>query len=429
MKYSIVIPTYNHCDKFLKPCVESIFKWTDMAEVELVVSANGCTDNTRWYLQGLKNQFESLGFGDHFKVVWDDAPLGYAKATNQGIIACTGEKIILLNNDTTLLPQQKNQWIAMLDASFSDPRVGISAPVVQRSEAANSDFAVFFCAMVHRKVFETIGLLNESYGVGSGEDVEFCVEATRAGFVVAQAVPKIYNGAIFTGDFPIFHHGEGTVHDEALVQNWNQIFAENELRLAKQYNPAYYRWVLTNNYERAVFLKGDPVFVREHARYAWAAKHVVGFSVLEIGCSTGYGVQFLPDHMSYLGLDYDKTIVGVAKDQAWRFGASFEHADINTYNFGQYDTIIAFEVIEHLDNGLEIVEKLKQHCKRLLITVPYKEPVGFWGPHHKLHNLDESYFPGFEFEYINEKGQISSQPEPIEGNNNLNLMIARWDNE
>ena len=46
MRYSIVIPTYNHCEDLLKPCLESIFKYTDMTDVELVISANGCTDNT-----------------------------------------------------------------------------------------------------------------------------------------------------------------------------------------------------------------------------------------------------------------------------------------------------------------------------------------------------------------------------------------------
>ena len=78
-----------------------------------------------------------------------------------------------------------------------------------------------------------------------------------------------------------------------------------------------------------------------------------------------------------------------------------------TYELGQYTNIIAFEVIEHLDNGLEIVEKLKQHCKRLLITVPHNEPKGFWGEHHKLHGLTEKDFPGFKFAYISHDGTIS----------------------
>jgi len=54
MKYSIVIPTYNHCEDLLKPCLESIFKYTDMTDVELVISANGCKDGTSDYLKALK---------------------------------------------------------------------------------------------------------------------------------------------------------------------------------------------------------------------------------------------------------------------------------------------------------------------------------------------------------------------------------------
>ena len=73
--------------------------------------------------------------------------------------------------------------------------------------------------------------------------------------------------------------------------------------------------------------------------------------VLEIGCSTGYGSQFLPNNIHYLGLDYDPVIVDVAKEQNWGLSRGFLTADINTYPLGTYSTIVAFEVIEHLDNG------------------------------------------------------------------------------
>ena len=120
-------------------------------------------------------------------------------------------------------------------------------------------------------------------------------------------------------------------------------------------------------------------------------------------------------------------IVEVAQNQGWDYDATFVNADINTYPLEQYDTIIAFEVIEHLDNGLEIVEKLKKHCKRLLITVPMNEPKGFWGEHHKLHGLNESHFPGFKFNYISESGEITDTPQPITQDNKCNLMICYED--
>ena len=205
--------------------------------------------------------------------------------------------------------------------------------------------------------------------------------------------------------------------------------SQDVLDYLKQYDPNQYRFLLSNNYERAVFLKGDPVLPREATRYLWANRHLLGKNILEIGCSTGYGSQFLPNNINYIGLDYDPIIIGVAHEQEWGLNASFSLADINTYPLAQYDTIIAFELIEHLDNGLEIAQKLKNHCKRLLLTTPHNEPVGFWGEHHKLHGLNESHFEGFQFNYINEHGYITEKPQVINEQNKCNLMIMKWDRE
>ena len=202
---------------------------------------------------------------------------------------------------------------------------------------------------------------------------------------------------------------------------------QDALAYAKQYDDQLYRYLLSNNYERAVFLKGDPVLPREATRYLWANRNLLGKNILEIGCSTGYGSQFIPNDSNYIGLDYDPIIIDVAREQEWGLNTSFTNADINTYPLAQYDTIIAFELIEHIDNGLEIAQKLKQHCKRLLLTTPHNEPKGFWGEHHKLHGLNESHFPDFQFNYINEHGYITEKAQEINDKNRCNLMIMRWD--
>jgi len=406
MKYSIVIPTYNNCEKYLKPCVDSIIKYTDLTDVELIISANGCTDNTDKYINYLASAIP------HFDAIWDPAPAGFAVATNRGIKKAKGDKIILLNNDTQLLGPN---WIEKLDSGADICSVWTQfSPITQRR------FAVFFCVLIDAKVFKTIGYLNEEYSTGGCEDIEFCLKAQDAGFTM--------DANWDNGQFPIYHKAEGTMHDPQLVQDWGNKFLLNELRLAKQYNLDWYRWRLSNNYERAVFLKGDPVFPRETQRYEWAGKNVLPGSVLEIGCSTGYGYQFL-NTQAYMGLDYDPIIINVAKEQQWSDNATFYQADINTFDLGRYGTIIAFEVVEHLDNGLQVVERLKGHCKRLLITVPHNEPKGFWGEHHKLHGLTEKDFPGFTFEYIDFEGNISSVMRQVDQSNPGNLMICRWDNE
>jgi len=417
LKYSVVIPTYNHCEKYLKPCVDSIIKYSDMDDVELIISANGCKDNTFQYLQYLNTAIP------HLKVEWCDIPLGYPKATNKGVNAATADKIILLNNDTILLDQAKNQWLDMLNSPFLlDERVGISGPIIQYSPDAASNFCVFFCAMIHRKVFDRIGLLNEEYGIGTGEDVEFSIEAMRAGFVISESAPKeLISQEMYGGGFPIYHSGEGTVHDKNLVSDFNAVFARNGRKLARKYNPQNYKWSLMNNFERYVAIKGEEVQPREKSRYLWAADRLLGNSLLEIGCSNGYGSQFFGDSVNYLGLDYNPEIVTVAAEEGWGKNKKFVNADINTFDLQQYDTIVAMEIIEHIDNGLEVAQRLKKHCKRLLITVPYKETPGFWGEHHRLHMLDESHLPGFEYKFMNEIGQIGDAP--FDG---MNLMLCEY---
>ena len=422
MKYSIVIPTYNHCEKYLKPCVDSILKYSNIEDIELIISYNGCIDNTKRYLDYLISCFEFYGCGQNIKFFKSDHALGYSKACNRGIELATCDKIILLNNDTILLAQPKNQWLDMLEAPFlRDAAVGISGPIVQHSPDADRDFCVFFCAMIDKKVFERIGLLNEEYGVGTGEDVEFCVEAVNAGFKMAETNPKTLDAEFYVGGFPIYHIGEGTVHDTNLVQDFNNVFAKNARKLARKYNPQGYKWSLMNNFERYMAIKGEEVQPREKGRYLWAASKMLGNSVLEVGCSNGYGSQFFGDEINYLGLDYDAKIIEVAREEGWGDNKKFTHADINTFELGQYDTIVAMEVIEHLDNGLEVAQRLKQHCKRLLVTVPYMETPGFWGEHHRLHMLDQSHLPGFTHQFMGEDGQISDTP--FEG---MNLMLCEY---
>jgi GT2 family glycosyltransferase len=203
-----------------------------MTNVELIISANGCTDNTKAYLAYLQTAVSNL------KVAWDDVALGYSKATNAGIKLATTDKIVLLNNDTVLLDQPKNQWLQMLEAPFlHNKNVGVSGPIVQHSPDAGRNFCVFFCTMIDKKVFDAIGLLNEEYGVGTGEDVEFCIEAENAGFKVLECVPKqLTNPQFYVGGFPIYHVGEGTLHDTNLVQDFNTVFSDNCRKLKEKYN-------------------------------------------------------------------------------------------------------------------------------------------------------------------------------------------------
>ena len=185
---------------------------------------------------------------------------------------------------------------------------------------------------------------------------------------------------------------------------------------------------LGNNFERPVILATDNMQQdrkREYSRYRWAASNMTGASILDIGCSSGFAYKIFSDlrpGADYKGIDYDAKIVEFARSQ---FGDHFEQGDINTYDMGQRDAICAFEVIEHVDRGREIAQELKQHCSQLFLTVPYNETPGFWGQHHKLHRLTQADFPGFEYSFMNNAGEIRSTPwdDPI------CIMLMYWDKE
>ena len=232
MKYSIIIPTYNHCDDLLKPCIESILQYTIMDNVEIIVVANGCTDNTKEYLANLDGQF-------NLKTIWSDDALGYPKAVNEGIkvIHNLSEYVIPFNNDALLLIQDKNQWIDLLEAPMNDSTVGVTGPLKSPSNETGRDFIIFFCAMIRRTALDRTGLLDEIFTTGAGEDTDYCMRLEANGYLVVETGACVldHKRKLNKGVFPIYHEGEKTVHDTELVKNWAEVFKKNTNILADRY--------------------------------------------------------------------------------------------------------------------------------------------------------------------------------------------------
>lgn len=227
--YTIVIPTYNHLEDLLKPCIESIITNTDLSNVEVIVVANGCTDDTQSYVNSL---------GEPFSLLWFDEPLGYTKATNEGIKKAKGKYVILLNNDVQLLDwQTKNSWIELLRKPFDEKNfVGITGIHTLRNEVINRYFLVFFCVMIYRNVFDEIGLLDEIFSPGYGEDIDFCIKAERAGYHVVN-ITQESGETEYATNYPIYHIAEGTMHsdDNVYYSKWNEITKRNDEILRQRY--------------------------------------------------------------------------------------------------------------------------------------------------------------------------------------------------
>jgi beta-1,4-mannosyl-glycoprotein beta-1,4-N-acetylglucosaminyltransferase len=237
MKYSIIIPTYNHVDDLLKPCLDSIARNTSLDDVEVIVVANGCTDNTREYVESL---------GGSFKLLWFDEALGYTKATNEGIKASVGEYVILLNNDCEILDyRDKNVWLDWLRKPFEeDDKVAITGVSRQFFPEIRRYFLIFFCVMIHRRFFSEVGLLDEIFSPGAGEDTDWCFRAEDLGYK-AVVVPKDRFVWEYVTEFPIHHKdGKTRLHEPSIYEPEKIIPINHQVILDKYAKPPKYSIII-----------------------------------------------------------------------------------------------------------------------------------------------------------------------------------------
>jgi GT2 family glycosyltransferase len=177
-----------------------------MRDTEIIIVSNGSTDGTEEYIKSIQ--------GPHIRGLIFNRLLGFPRAINEGVKAISNSTthVILINNDCTLVPQPHNNWINILMTLISQPDVGISGPLRLYENILKQYYIMFFLVMIKREVFEKIGLLDEVFGLGNADDVEFCIRAKQNGFKIAH-VPVVMDAhtTMKLGSFPVVHLAHQTV--------------------------------------------------------------------------------------------------------------------------------------------------------------------------------------------------------------------------
>ena len=237
MKLSIVIPTMS--TSLLIDCVNSIIKYTDLWDIEIIVVANGAKLDLKKYIRELQKQKIPI------RCTWHEKALGAVPALNVGIKKAKGEYIMLLNDDCQILESKKNYWVEELMKPFSDPEVAVTGPFKMTPVLGGNDlifdqdkkdygFIVFFCAIIPRRIFKEIGLLDEE--LRCGVDVDFCMKVKEKGYKIKQVPEETLKqeGPLAVGSFPFYHKGEGTVHD-FYGETWDNILKFDAVTLNNRY--------------------------------------------------------------------------------------------------------------------------------------------------------------------------------------------------
>ena len=98
---------------------------------------------------------------------------------------------------------------------------------------ARHEAMAFWLVMIPRTLFEEIGLLDEIFSPGTGEDGDFCLRAVAAGHELVQ-VPtnqghEFGEGRQAIQDFPIWHKGSktfGPMNASALIERNTKILMD-----------------------------------------------------------------------------------------------------------------------------------------------------------------------------------------------------------
>jgi len=213
-KVDIIICVHNALAD-IQHCLESVLKCTSLP-FTLTLVDDGSDEDTRQYLVDFAKEHQC-------ELLRNDQALGYTLAANQGLRQSSAEFVILLNSDTIVTPSWVDRMIA---CAQSDAKIGLVGPlsngatyqsipeiivdgdwadnllpsnvsvdqmgewVANYSERLYPDmkFLNGFCLMLRHQLIDEIGYFDEeNFGVGYGEENDYCLRARKAGWQLALA--------------------------------------------------------------------------------------------------------------------------------------------------------------------------------------------------------------------------------------------------
>ncbi len=100
------------------------------------------------------------------------------------------------------------------------------------------------------------------------------------------------------------------------------------------------------------------------------AIHNAGKKILDVGCANGDYIKILQDNgFNCTGIDINPEYIDKALEKG--LNAYVMRGDNLDFPDNSFDTILLFEVLEHVENPLEVLKELKRVAKKnILITVP-----------------------------------------------------------
>lgn len=187
--YEIIVPHYGLDRRLTDVAVNflvSVRKFTH--NYRIIFVDNGTPDSLFAPIQRELDKMPSV-------VVKMGYNSGFVKAVNEGFKHLTNAPyVVICNNDILAV----NGWLEKLKRVFElVPTAGLCGPRTTATECWQGSFGIkpegfsvlakgsmlaFFCVMIKREVIDKLGGLDTRYGIGFGDDDDFCFLAQQEGY-------------------------------------------------------------------------------------------------------------------------------------------------------------------------------------------------------------------------------------------------------
>ncbi|GKU25982.1 bifunctional glycosyltransferase family 2 protein/class I SAM-dependent methyltransferase [Clostridium folliculivorans] len=360
-KTSIIILTYNNIE-YTKKCIDSIRKYTEHLDYEIIVIDNNSSDETKEWLKRCID----------IRCIFNEYNIGFPKGCNQGINIATGDSILLLNNDVIVTPKWLNNLSLALWSNDSVGAVGAvtnscsyyqTIPTSYNNYDELVEFAdkyndsdekkweqriklIGFCMLIKKSVINEVGLLDERFTPGNYEDDDYSYRIIKAGYKLLLCKDT-------------FVHHYGSVSFKRDPGKTNNIMYENYRKFIEKwgFDPSSMTLIRFEILNKIINIDNKPM------------------NILDIGCGCGATCLKIRD-------EYENTrLFGIEKNiEAAEIAKSFMNVkvgDVENIKFGYeesfFDYIIISELLQYLyypERLLSIIKKYLKPLGHLILIVP-----------------------------------------------------------
>lgn len=222
---SIIIPTRDRLD-ILQECIESICRFTEGIEYELIIVDNGSIESeTIDWLEKFSHLEKNI-------VIRIDEPFNWSRLNNIGAARAKGDVFVFLNNDIEV---RSKDWLTTLVRAALDDKVGCVGPMLNYPDgriqhagivvgfggAADHVYSGFLaqncypsaftsptinrnvvgitgaCQVVRRDLFNQVGCFDESFSIAG--DLKLCIDVMKLGYL-----------NFYLADVRLVHHESAT---------------------------------------------------------------------------------------------------------------------------------------------------------------------------------------------------------------------------